>query len=1042
MTRSPFRMTKSALPAALALVASLAFGAPVFLPAEQPFGDVPPLALTGFNLSTGTQNAFQGWFDPYSWSGDLSAFPVDTNGRTNLAAKLWSAQALFAGKQACYAGDPGSLTYYDTDRVIITLNGGIKKPFRWNNLSGAQQASIGDATNGPKILNYIRGDRSNEIYQAVLAGDGSVVSECGVKAPATGLFRSRNSILGDLIHSKPLFVGAQPADYLFDDYQAFKSANAGRAARVFVGANDGMMHAFDAATGEEVWAYVPSMVIGNLSKLSVDPYAHEYFVDGGAAAGDANVGSAGSPDWRSVIVGGLGAGGKGLYALDVTDANASNENSAKNKILWEITPSSSGFSDLGYTYGAPVIARLNTGQWAAIVGNGYVNAGTGHAVLYIIDIGTGALIKALDTGSGTGASPNGLSSPIAVDINFDGKTDRIYAGDIDGNLWKFDVSGATAASWTAPASPLHATGKAIIGAPDVVGHPLSGFLVSVATGRLFTAADAADSTVQNYAYGIWDGAPVANDTLLEQTLTETNYATQRVLVSSGLPINWNDATDTATNPLNFGWRTALPPGQRVIGTGFVRDARFHFTSVDPTSTVTPPTRPPNGDNWLNELDYETGGARNKLIFDLNADSLLNDVDRVVDGSNVPIAGPAGIPVSVYMGAGLVSQPVLGILSASLSTTLFNNNPYTSPGDQPSDPPGLDVDPGVSGGHFDVDIYYGGTNDHTHEYDDTYNFTGVNFLNASDPDKNVSNAITNTTTRFKILITNQRLSPAVNFSYGGLPYANVSTLQTTAGLTMASLPGFSRADIGTLKFNMPKNAFTSQDWGTGEVRTGLHPTATNCVKDKLPDAGTVGPNGEYRNGALVFQLVKENTPDSAVQLSDPGGDPRYGYRLKDDAASQSYRLAEWSAFWHHQNKLCMGDAGWTQTPQLDTDPSGAKGKMPAAGSEDPPRDEFGTVVSNITSTEPNPDCSGCTIRTTVTNYSTGVQIIAKEYIDAKGKTKSVTIEIVAPPPGGGGSAVGAPNIGQSVSSPNTLTGYQQTRNTGKLGRVTWHELFKQ
>lgn len=1037
MTTLRILSTKPPLFTALALSASLSFGAPVFTPNDQPYGNVPPLALTGFNLSTGTQKAFQAWFDPYSWAGDLSAFPIGTDGRTQIAQKLWSAQAVFATKQACYGTDPvGSVSYYDTGRKIATRGGTspANMAFRWTNFSAAEQASIGDATNGPKILNFIRGDRGNEKYQVVFNGDGSIQIECGVKAPGTGIFRARDGVLGDVLHGRPVFVGAPPADYLFDNYQAFKSANASRGQRVYVGANDGMVHSFDATTGEEVWAYVPSMLIGNLKLLTIDPYVHKYFVDGGMAAGDVNVGSSGSPDWRTVLVGGLGAGGKGLFALDVSNPAAADENAAKSKILWEITPASSGFGDLGYTYGDPVIARLATGEWAAIVANGYLNSGSGHAVLYVINIATGALIKALDTGSGSVASPNGLSSPIAVDLNFDGKVDRVYAGDIDGNLWKFDISGSTASSWTAPTTPLYASGKAIRGAPDVAAHPISGYLVYFATGRLLTAADATDATVQNYVYGIWDGAPVANTTLLDQTLTEKLYGSQRVRVSSGLSINWNDATDPSTKPLHKGWRTALPPGERVIGTGFVRDGRYHISSINPAIAKTPK---PNGENWLEELDFETGGAKDKAIFDLNADSLLNNADRVPDSSGNPIAGAIGIPVGVYMGPGLLSQPILAIVSASLSTTLFNDNPYASAGDQPALPIPPSTDPGVSGGHFDIDIYYGSSNTHKHEYDDIYDVTGVNFLNASLPALNVANAIPGTGTKFKILIANQKLSPAVSFSFGGNPYAMVTTLETTPGLTMASLPTFTRLDVTSLKYNMPKDAFVAKDWaGTGDVRVGLVPTQTGCVHGNAP--GTLGPNGEYRNGALVWQLVKDTTPDSAVQQSQ-SSDAKYGYRLKD-AQRSTYLLAEWSTFWHHPNGKCMGDAGWTSTPPQDTSASSAKFTTPAAGSEDPPRDALGSILSATTSTAADTACSGCTVKTTVTNYSTGAQVIVKEYLNAKGKVTSTVVTFV--PAGSGGSGSTPPgSVGQSVSSPNTVTGYQQTRNTGKLGRITWHELFR-
>ncbi len=165
---------------------------------------------------------------------------------------------------------------------------------------------------------------------------------------------------------------------------------------MYVPANDGMVHAFDAASGEEAWAYIPSMVIPELKNLTKSPYYHRYLVDGGMTANDVKIGSAGTKnDWHTVLVGALGAGGKGLFALDVTDPTAFNETFAAAKIMWEITPSSSGYGDLGDTYSEPLIVRLNTDQWAVIVGNGY-NSATGKAVLYLNDIKNGTLIKKLD----------------------------------------------------------------------------------------------------------------------------------------------------------------------------------------------------------------------------------------------------------------------------------------------------------------------------------------------------------------------------------------------------------------------------------------------------------------------------------------------------------------------------------------------------------------------------------------------------------------------------------------------------------------------
>jgi hypothetical protein len=162
-------------------------------------------------------------------------------------------------------------------------------------------------------------------------------------------------------------------------------------------------------------------------------------------------------------------------------------------------------------------------------------------------------------------------------------------------------------------------------------------------------------------------------------------------------------------------------------------------------------------------------------------------------------------------------------------------------------------------------------------------------------------------------------------------------------------------------------------------------------------------------------------------------------LKSDATSQANRLAEWSVFWHHPNGKCMGDVGWTATPPMDTSVSKAKFTLPAAGSEDPPRDELGTVVSTETTTVANTACSGCTIKTTVSTFENGWQLVMTQYIKADGKITNTTYQYLPPPPGPG---AGDGGLGQSMSTPNTVTGYQQTRNTGKLGRITWHELFRQ
>jgi hypothetical protein len=292
---------------------------------------------------------------------------------------------------------------------------------------------------------------------------------------------------------------------------------------------------------------------------------------------------------------------------------------------------------------------------------------------------------------------------------------------------------------------------------------------------------------------------------------------------------------------------------------------------------------------------------------------------------------------------------------------------------------------------------------------------------------------------------------VNFSYGGLPYENVTkmTTYTTAGLTMASLPVFTRADVNSLKFNMPKDAFKVKDWaGTGDSRVGLMPTQTGCVNKGKTDpkderTGEIGPSPErlHRNGALTFQLVKDTTPDSAVELAANNNGPEYGYRVQV-ASRANYLLAEWTVFWHHKiNGKCLGEVGWVKDPPEDLTPADPKKrKMPASGSADPPRDTYGTIVSTTVSTVVDPDDSDRTIRTTVIIYSTGIKVVIDEYIDDKNKVKKVVITTILPSGGGGSGSLPGNGISQALSAGNTVTGYQQTRNSGKLGRVTWHELL--
>ena len=884
------------------------YAAALFTPNNQPTGWLGEVEVSDFNFGSGLETIYRGDFTRADWSGNLFAFPVDSQGSILFAAERWTTGGTGG------VADNLNAQNYNTGRIIVTLKkDGTKIPFRWASLDSNQQSGTGGNS---KIIDYIRGDRVNE-------------DPLGAKYRA----RSKTTVLGDIIHSRPLYV-AHPTE-----------------PRVYVGANDGMLHAFDADSGSEVFAYVPSFFtlnsanFSNVGDLTTKPYVHQYYVDASPNARTVTI----SGVDKTILVGGVGAGGKGLYALDITDPTASTESAAASKILWEITPttinnvSNTAYADLGNTYGIPLIVKLSDGTSAAIVGNGYNNQGSNQAVLYVINLLTGAKIAGITASvSGTSnSSPNGLSSPTALDTDHDGKVDYVYAGDINGNLWKFDIRNisspvVTKLFTTSPAQP-------ITGRPAVSLHPNGGYLVNFATGRMFTSADATDAATVYYAFGLWDNGTTIDPTkIVSQTLTTKTWTSgsfnYNVRVSSSNAVDYTAATPKQ------GWKLALPAGERVVGDGgLVTNMRYIFSSTNPTvaHAAVGGVAQPQGDNWLNEIDFTTGGGGSSPIFDLDANLTLDNADRVRDsGGTLAQTGPTGIPISRYIGAGVLSQPIVARLN-TLSETYFNTNPDLAVA------VGSSAGPGVSNGHFDFDIYYATctvsassyrcpSNTHVHEYDDKYDVTGVNMLAPSLSAFNVKNPIPSPATKYKVLMANQKFSPAVQFIVGKNPPGDPVTIWgTAAGMTMASLTAYSTSTIKNLEFALPLDAFKSKDWtGTGDIRAGLVPTATGCVHANK--GGTTGP---WMNGALTIQLVKELTPDSAVQLN-VAGDPLMGYRLKNDATSQGYQLAQYTMFWHHPNGKCYGDVGWVKNPPEDLSGTPGASATAAPGAADPKDGAFG------------------------------------------------------------------------------------------------------
>ncbi|MDQ0590663.1 pilus assembly protein [Variovorax paradoxus] len=502
--------------------------------AQTPFNtrtSLTSISASGSRVSTATA-AYQAGYDTADWSGKLTATPFGSNGKL-AATPAWSARELLDARMAvsgAYDGNRKVLSFSGTAAATATSAAatGAGVPFRWANLSDAQKAALKGSTGtdtastalGQAVLDFLRGDRSNE---------GSA---------GLGL-RKRGHVLGDIVGSSVRYVGQPGSGFTHDGYAKFASTIA-RTPMAYVGANDGMLHAFNAGTGQEAFAYVPEGLYGTaaaprLKKLSESTYSHGYYVDGSPFVADIYMGSADDAKatdtekaalWKSFLVGTLGAGGKGYFVLDVTKPENIGESDAAD--VAGIDTTALADDDLGHQFQQPAldsfsrralqVAPLNNGRRAVILGNGY-NSTSEKAMLWIQYLdGDKSVLKIPAPATQAAGTGNGLSAPQVVDSNGDGRVDYVYAGDLLGNLWKFDLSSAKSSDWKATLgsgatassldnTPLFAAGatQPITAPPLVADHPRGGYMVMFGTGRLFASGDES-STAQQYLYGVWDRA--------------------------------------------------------------------------------------------------------------------------------------------------------------------------------------------------------------------------------------------------------------------------------------------------------------------------------------------------------------------------------------------------------------------------------------------------------------------------------------------------------------------------------------------------------
>jgi type IV pilus assembly protein PilY1 len=581
-----------------------------------------------------------------------------------------------------------------TARTIISYNGAAGIPFEWTNLTAAQQTTLdqGDSASTPcnsttayatnERLNFLRGDRS-----------------CEISITGTGLFRRRTSVLADIIDSSPSWVGPPIASYstVWSDkivstdplpenggqsYPAFQSAQVQRENVVYVGANDGLLHGFRSGyydannnfysatnDGQEVLAYMPAAVVKTIHSTTANldysnsQYGHNFFVDATPATGDVFF----SGVWHTWVVGGLGAGGSALFALDVTTppnpttgvAGNFTEANASNLVIGEWTPATIACANvagcgtsMGNTYGTPVIRRLHDGKWAVIFGNGYGSA-SGDAGIYVMTISTTGVktFYYLSTHTGSAANPNGIAFPSPVDLDGDHITDYVYAGDLQGNLWRFDLTSATESNWAVTTGPVFKTpaGQPITTAVVAAsGSPAVGMqqqlMLLFGTGQkipLTNTNPATYATGTQSLYGVWDWNMAAWNTLSPNTqyasmagaatglsgnyteqqanlvpqVVTINATTQDRDIASNASICWPSLSGCTGAAKRFGWYLNLPGVQEQI----IFNPELVSQALTVNSIVPAPNVPTscaalvdNGITYV--LNAMTGGAFNQVFL--------------------------------------------------------------------------------------------------------------------------------------------------------------------------------------------------------------------------------------------------------------------------------------------------------------------------------------------------------------------------------------------------------------------------------------------
>jgi hypothetical protein len=593
------------------------------------------IATNSKNIDAGSL-VYQAKFNTEDWSGEIVAYrPNAITGEVNTyLPPIWTTKTTLDSP-----AERGTLLTWNRD-----ANAGA--PFTSLGSIGATQSAL--LNNDINVLNWLRG-----------------------LAIFTPGFRdhSANGLMGDVINSNVLYVGAE--DYGYSQlpaagntgaatYNAFVASNATRNPMLFVGANDGMLHGFNANSGAEKIAFIPSGVYedwndankntvkdaGEVEKklfnLTQENYEHRLFVDGVTTASDAYIGNA----WKTYLVGGLGAGGRSVYALDITDDTFS-----ATDVKWEFS-----HSELGRTYGTPIIARFADNQWYAVFANGPDSA-SGKASVFIVNLANPADYHILTTNTGSAITPNGM---MTVQVKFDTQhtASAIYAGDLQGHIWKFDVHTAGAfpgGSLLFNAKDSTGMQQPITGGITLGEHPDGlGTMVYFGTGKYFETVDKdfnASSVPQGDSfYGVLDSGSIniTRSALQAQFLNTSGFFRTA-------------STNWVNYPIKKGWyvdllNNGIKEGERVITNPMLDNNHIIFSSQVSSGDACASY----GLSYLNVLDALSGGRPDESVLDTNSDGVIDSGDQVVSSIKLE----AHISAPVLINNGVRSYALLNSLSSS------------------------------------------------------------------------------------------------------------------------------------------------------------------------------------------------------------------------------------------------------------------------------------------------------------------------------------------------------------------------------------------